>query len=167
MAKGIRADNAEVKSGPRHGGRLLEPTLAALDALDVDSIVVGLCKDVRPTAGLLGLLDWRLCGRVSRLLEAGTITGHDGEKVLFPTQGRVSAPRLFLYGWGARAGMRDGAGERLRAIGEMLTKAKARRVAFAFPEPASSLTGLVGDVEKVLGDRLVAVFGPDPLPPVV
>jgi len=165
MAKTIKADEGEVKSGPRQGGRLIEPTLAALDALDIDSIVVGLCSDVRPLGGLLGLLDWRLCGRLSRLLEQGTIVGNDGEKILFPTHGRVTAPRLFLYGWGPRAQAKERSKERLAAMVEMLDKAKAKRVAFAFPEPAAGLTHLVSDVESALGDRATAIFGSDPLPP--
>jgi hypothetical protein len=160
-----RADDAEVKSEQRPGGRLLEPSLAAVDALAVDSVVVGLCRDVRPLAGLLGMLDWRLCGRLSRLVESGTITGDVGEKILFSTGGRLSVPRLFLYGWGSVADAKAHGAERIAAMVEMLDKAKAERVAFAFPEPARGLAHLAGDVEKALGARLVALFGPDPLPP--
>lgn len=161
-----RADDGEVRSEQRPTGRLLEPTLSAVDALDVDSIAVGFCRDVRPLGGLLGMLDWRLCGRLSRLLEAGTIDGAVDEKVLFPTAGRVSAPRLFLYGWGTQAEAKAHATERVAAMIAMLDKAKVKRVAFAFPEPARGLVHLGGDVEKGLGARLVALFGPDPLPPV-
>ena len=72
MARG-KADEAEVKSEVRAHGRPTEPTLAAVDALDVDSIVLGLCSDVRPLGGLMAMVDWRLCGRLSHAIEAGTI----------------------------------------------------------------------------------------------
>lgn len=159
------ADDAEVKSGLRPTGRLLEPSLAAVDALAVDTVVVGFCRDVRPLAGLLGMIDWRVCGRLSRLIQAGMITGDVDEKVLFPTGGRLSAPRLFLHGWGSVADAKAHGAERIAAMVQMLDKAKAERVAFAFPEPARGLAYLAGDVERALGGRLVALFGPDPLPP--
>lgn len=161
-----RADEGEVKTEARPGGRLVEPTLSALDALDVDSIAVGFCRDVRPLAGLLGMLDWRLCGRLSQLLEAGTIIGAVDEKVLFPTGGRVGSPRIFLYGWGTRAEAKAQAAEHLKGMIEMLDKAKVERVAVGFPEPARELVHLARDVEDGLGSRLAALFGPDPLPPI-
>ncbi len=160
-----RADDAEVKAEQRPGGRLLEPSLAAVDALAVDSIVVGLCRDVRPLAGLLGVIDWRLCGRLSRLVEAGTITGDVDEKVLFPTGGRLPVPRLFLYGWGSVVDAKAHGPDRIAGMVKMLDKAKAQRVAFGFPEPARGLLHLAGDIERALGGRLVACFGADPLQP--
>ena len=160
-----RADSAEVRSEHRPPGRLIEPTLGAVDALAADSIVVGLCRDVRPLAGVLGMLDWRLCGRLSRLLESGTITGDVDEKILFPTSGRLSVPRLFIYGWGPVAEAKGNSAGRLAGMVQMLDKVKAERVAFAFPEPARHFTHLAGEVEASLGPRLVALFGADPLPP--
>jgi hypothetical protein len=160
-----RADSVEVRSEHRPSGRLIEPTLGAVDALAVDSIVVGLCRDVRPLAGALGMIDWRLCGRLSRLLESGTITGDLDEKILFPTSGRLSAPRLFIYGWGPVAEAKGNSAGRLSGMVQMLDQVKAERVAFAFPEPARHFIHLAGEVEACLGARLVAMFGADPLPP--
>jgi hypothetical protein len=161
-----KADEAEVKSEVRAPGRLTEPTLAAVDALDVDSIVLGLCSDVRPLGGLMGMVDWRLCGRLSRLIEAGTITGAVGEKILFPTGGRLAAPRLFIYGWGPHVAAKNHGAEILKGMVEMLDKARVKRIAFALPEPARPLLYLMDDVEKVLGARLGALFAPDPIPPI-
>lgn len=164
MARKQRADDAQVKSERRGSDRLLEPTLANLDALSVDAVVVGLCSDVRPLAGLLGMIDWRLCGRVSRLVERGVITGAHGEHVLMPTFGRIAAPRLFIVGWGRSSTSTELADERVRATLAMIDKAGLQRVAFAFPEPAGELLGFVDVVEQGLGARLAAAFGADPLP---
>ncbi|HEY1101608.1 MAG TPA: hypothetical protein VGF99_21900 [Myxococcota bacterium] len=160
---GVVKSEQRVKAG---GDKLVEPSLSALDQLDADAILIGLCSDVRPLGGLLGFIDWRLCGRVSTMVERGAITGVDGEKVLFPTQGRLKVPRLFLYGWGPHAQAASRGSERVAAMLEMIKKAGGERVVFAFPEPARGLLHLVDDVDKGLGKRVVAIFGADPLPPV-
>lgn len=164
----IRADDAQVRVvAGRGASRLLEPTLAALDGLDVDSVVCGLCSDVRPLGGLLGMVDWRLCGRLSRMLEQGVVTGADGEKILFATLGRIGAPRLFVYGWGPLASSHQRAAERVTAMAAMVKDAGAVKVAFAFPEPARALLEVgASQVERELGERLQALFGADPVPPV-
>jgi hypothetical protein len=163
MAKKPRADDARVRSESRRSERLLEPTLQNVDALDVDAVVVGLCRDVRPLGGVLGMIDWRLCGRVSRLVAAGAITGVDGERVLMPTHGRIPAPRLFFYGWGDAASIAARRLAHVEAMAEMVARAGVHRVAFAFPEPAGELVLDTADVERCFGARLVAFFGADPL----
>ena len=163
-----KADAPEVRAEVRQAGRLTEPTLAAVDALggdDVDSVVCGLCSDVRPLGGVLAAMDWRLCGRLSTLLVQGTITGALGEKILFPTQGRLAVPRLFIAGWGPSSTTSTVGHERIKAMVEILDKAQAKRVAFALPEPAKGLNHLVDEAEKLLGKRLVTFFGPDPISP--
>ena len=159
------ANDGVVKTEQRSHDRLVEPSLSAVDQLDADAVLVGLCSDVRPLGGLLGMLDWRLCGRVSTMVERGAITGVDGEKVLFPTFGRIKVPRLFLYGWGPHAHAASKASERVAAMIEMVKKAGGERVVFAFPEPARGLVHFADEVERGLGKKLVAVFAPDPLPP--
>ncbi|MBM4282966.1 MAG: hypothetical protein FJ137_20170 [Deltaproteobacteria bacterium] len=163
MAKKQRAEDAQVRSERRGGERLLEPTLAHVDALAADAVVIGLCSDVRPLAGVLGIIDWRLCGRVSRLVERGVITGAAGEQILMPTLGRIPAPRLFLVGWGRAAILAEQAEARVHATLAMLDKAHQQRVAFAFPEPAGDLLSWTDHVERHLGERLVGVFGADPV----
>jgi hypothetical protein len=163
-----KADAPEVRSEVRQAGRLTEPTLAAVDAMagdDVDSVICGLCSDVRPLGGVLAVMDWRLCGRLSTLLVQGTITGALGEKILFPTQGRLSVPRIFIAGWGPSSSSSTVGSERIKAMVEMLDKARAKRVAFALPEPATGLNHLVDEAEKLLGKRLVTFFAADPISP--
>ena len=79
---------------------------------------------------------------------------------------RITAPRLFLYGWGPASGLATGANERVAALVEMVEKAGGQRVAFVLPEPARGLMDVVGpQIERLLGERLVALFAADPLPP--
>ncbi len=144
----------------------VEPTLQAVDQLDCEALAVGLASDVRPLAGLAGVLDWRLCGRLSQLVKQGVITGKLREQVLVPTFGLIPAKRVFLFGWGPKATLLDGATEKLAWMVDVLMAAKVERVAFALPEPAAMLLGLVDDhVRKPLGDKCGAVFAPDSLLP--
>jgi hypothetical protein len=63
------ADDKNRKTGP------VVATLGAIDALDVDTLVLCLTEDVRPLPGAAGLVDWRLAGRLSRFIEKGILTG--------------------------------------------------------------------------------------------
>lgn len=71
-----------------------------LDELETDLIVTTLLASERPPRGVTGLIDWRLNGFISRLLQAGTITGATGEVVLLPLRRRLPARRLLLIGLG-------------------------------------------------------------------
>jgi hypothetical protein len=76
--------------------------LARLDGLaDVDALVLSFFNDERPLRGVAGLADWRLCGRISRLLKAGKLSGARGEVTLLPPAGkRMTFQRLLLFGLG-------------------------------------------------------------------
>ena len=166
-SKHVRCDDSVVRVEHRRGERLLEPSLAAVDNLRCDTVVAGLCSDVRPLAGALAYLDWRLCGRLSALVRSGAITGADGEKVLYPTLQRITPERILLLGWGERKKMLDGADGRFAAMMRAADELGARRIAVVLPEPAADLAGLVQEhLADALGERLVGVFLPDPLPPV-
>lgn len=140
----------------------VEPSLQAVDALDCEAIALGITSDLRPLAGFASYVDWRLCGRVSELLRKGTLTGAAREKVLMPTLGMIPARRIFLFGWGPRASLLDGATERFAWMVDVLLQAGVERVAVALPEPAAMLLGLVDEhLRKPLGDKCAVVFAPD------
>ncbi|MBI1948284.1 MAG: hypothetical protein HYS27_21535 [Deltaproteobacteria bacterium] len=147
------------------GKRLwVDPTLQAVDALDVETVAIGLCSDVRPLAGGAGFIDWRMCGGLSELLRRGTITGKAGEQVLLPTNGMIPAGRILVFGWGPKSALLDNAVARLAWMAQVLTRAGSHRIAVALPEPAGILVGLVEEhLRKPLGERLSIVFGPDAL----
>jgi hypothetical protein len=72
-------------------------SLATLDALDVDALAV-LVGPERPLQGLGGLVDWRLCGALTRALEGGLYAAGPGEALLLPTGGRLRASRVVALG---------------------------------------------------------------------
>jgi hypothetical protein len=80
-----------------------ELSLAVLDALDVESLAV-LVGPERPLQGLAGLVDWRLCGALTRALQGGVWAGAPGEALLLPTGGRLPAARVVALGLPAAVG---------------------------------------------------------------
>jgi hypothetical protein len=81
---------------------------APLERLAVDVAVVGIFSDERPLQGCAGRADWRLCGRLSALLEQGRLRGELGEAALLPSTGGTRAPLVLALGRGPREGL-DGA----------------------------------------------------------
>ncbi len=84
-----------------------------VDQVDADVAVVGCLEDERPLRGAAACADWRLCGAISSLLAAGSLSGQEGEAALFPSGGGVRAPRLLALGLGARGRRRA---DRLRGF---------------------------------------------------
>jgi hypothetical protein len=83
--------------------RFVEPYLARLDEVDSEVLACTVWSDVRPAQGLCGLCDWRLAGRLSRLMRSGAITGALGEVIMIPVKPRLTFDKLVLYGAGPRA----------------------------------------------------------------
>ena len=76
-------------------------TLEAIDEAAAESLCLFIGSDERPLTGLAGLTDWRLSGRLSRLLRSGLLSGAAGEAVLTPLGARLPFQKLFLFGLGA------------------------------------------------------------------
>lgn len=140
--------------------RFVVPDLRALDALRGDAIVVSLFEDERPLRGATGLLDWRLCGRLSRLLLRGRVRGSRGERVLVPGRPRLPVDKLFLFGLGLRTSFDEGVfRDAIRDIIETLDGVGARTVLLALPGRS---------IELVPPDRALELFlevassGPSP-----
>lgn len=112
----------------------VQPDLRRLDLLKSEALCVPMFSDERPARGALGLLDWRLCGRVSRLIQRGQLTGVRGETVLVPARPRLTFEKLFIYGLGARADfdldLYDATVERMLAT---LTKVRVRASVLVLP----------------------------------
>ncbi len=66
-----------------------------------DTLVLPFFADERPLRGAAGLCDWRLCGRLSRLLQSSRVAGKWGEVTLYPPGKRLPFQRLLLVGLGA------------------------------------------------------------------
>ncbi len=71
-----------------------------VDLQECDFLVSGFFSDERPLKGSAGLIDWRLNGRLSRLLKERKITGQWKEVTLIPTQRRILPRLLLLFGLG-------------------------------------------------------------------
>lgn len=89
--------------------RFLNPDLRALDGHPTEVLVGNVFEDERPPRGVAGLVNWRLGGRVDRLLESNFLTGARGEVLLLPGRPRLEADKVLLFGLGARASFDDGA----------------------------------------------------------
>jgi hypothetical protein len=80
--------------------RFVAPDLRKLDRLKSEALALAFFEDERPLRGALGLVDWRLCGQISKLLVRGRARGAQGETVLVPTRPRLPFEKLFLFGAG-------------------------------------------------------------------
>ncbi len=114
--------------------RFAAPELPQIDALRCEALALPFFRDERPLRGALGLLDWRMCGFVSRLLRSGRVEGAELETVLIPGRPKLSMDKLFLIGLGPRAQFGDALLQ--SAITHMLdtlARARVRSTALVLP----------------------------------
>jgi hypothetical protein len=84
--------------------RFTTPELRALDLLGTEILVCGSTQDERPPRGVAGLVDWRLAGRLSRLMVNGFATGRLGEVVLLTGKPKLPFDKVLCFGLGDKAG---------------------------------------------------------------
>jgi hypothetical protein len=82
----------------------LPPDLGRWDGAEADALCVFVFEDQRPPRGAAGLLDWRLCGQLSRWLSGGRLTGRRGERLLAPLGGRLPWAKVVVLGAGGQGG---------------------------------------------------------------
>lgn len=124
---------------------------APLEKACADVAVVAFFEDDRPLRGGAGRADWRLCGAVSRWLEAGWLSGGAGEAALVGTGNALACPRLLLLGLGPAVHL-DRAG--LQRLAE---DALGRAAGIGFPRVAVSLP-LCGRPAELPLDASAAAF---------
>jgi len=83
--------------------RFTLPHLRKLDLSGTEVLVTALAADERPPQGVAGLLDFRMAGRISRLIEKGFATGVAGEVLLIPGRPKLPFDKVLLFGVGNRA----------------------------------------------------------------
>ena len=137
-------------------------TLEAIDLAAAESLCLFVAADERPLTGLAGLADWRLSGRLSRLLRGGLLTGDAGEAVLTPPGSRLAFQKLFLFG----VGKTGQTGEQLALrVGEALRKlaqAGVQEAAMQLPSRLPVEVGIRTLIDELQGPGRALVFGPDP-----
>ena len=122
-----------------------------------DCLVLPVFRDDRPLRGAAGLVDWRLCGRLSRLLKATRATADRGETMLLPPGRRLRFSRVLWFGLGDAKGYTE---DRFRGdlawIADVVAKAGVADWALQMPGRASGLIGARRAIEIVLEDRALA-----------
>jgi hypothetical protein len=121
---------------------ILAADLNKWDEADRDTLLLPIFEDERPLRGAAGLCDWRLCGRLSRLLKKQQASGAQGESLMMPPGRRLRFGRLLLFGLG---NSRDYGEGRFRSDVRWIRKvaADAGITDYAI-EPPGRATGLIG-----------------------
>ncbi len=138
--------------------RFLGLELAKWDQEKGGDLVLSFFKDERPLRGAAGLADWRLCGRLSKLLRKKRLEGSESEVLLLPPGRRLPFERVLVFGLGERRGY--GVSEYRRdatVIAGVLQKAGSKRYAI---QPPGRAMGLVA-ARKAL-QIWIDVAVPDP-----
>lgn len=127
--------------------------LARWDEAKRDCLVLPVFRDDRPLRGAAGLADWRLCGKLSRLLRDSKATADAGETMLLPPGRRLRFQRILWFGLGDAKGYSE---ERFRKdLAWMLAVVQRAGVAdwaVQMPGRASGLIGARRAIEIVLED---------------
>ena len=130
--------------------------LASLGVLKTEVLCLPVFSDERPLRGAPGLVDWRLCGRLSELLVRGELCGVFDEALLLPPpDGLLAAERLLCLGAGRRGGL-DEPGYRVllkRLLGRVLAL-RVRTVALALPHASLSWLSPAQAIDVVLEESL-------------
>ena len=127
--------------------------LARWDEAARDCLVLPVFRDDRPLRGAAGLADWRLCGKLSRLIRTQKATAEPRETLLLPPGRRLRFQRILWFGLGDAKGYNDDRFRRdLAWILDVVTKAGAKDWAMQAPGRASGLIGARRAVEIMLED---------------
>jgi hypothetical protein len=135
------------------------------EAIDqaAESLCLFIAADERPLTGLAGLADWRLSGRLSRLLRSGLLTGDAGEAVLTPPGSRLAYQKLFLFGVGKSSGQsEEHLLERVIDALRRLGQAGVQDMAMQLPARLPIEVGIRTLVDELQGPGRAVVFAPDP-----
>lgn len=155
MARGV---NAQKKVTSPY----LTSSLKTIDHLDADTLVIGVCEDIRPLKGAAGFIDWRMCGEISNLIRNQSFTGQAGELLLMSGRGRLAPVRLVLLGWGRAKNLEAEMNPRCSQLIQTIDQAASEKVAIVLPEPSINILSPCEQILKLgLGERLVGIFEPE------
>lgn len=80
--------------------RFVPLDLTRIDQLRLEAVFLPFFEDERPLRGAAGLLDWRLCGALSQMLQSGRCRGVEGEVTMLLGRTRLPFEKVLLVGEG-------------------------------------------------------------------
>jgi hypothetical protein len=150
--------------------RFVPLELARIDALRFEAVVLACFSDERPLRGAAGLCDWRLCGRLSRWIARGRISGERGEVALLPVRDRLPFDKLLLFGLGSREDFSEAAFADVAArMLDALARLRLRTFVVSLPGRSTGTVSptdairwfLTGAYERSDIDEIVVLDEPD------
>jgi hypothetical protein len=124
------------------GIQFLADELARWDEGTGDSLALGFFSDERPLRGAAGLADWRLCGRISRLIRQRRLSGKRGETLMLPTGKRLPFQRVILFGLGDSSRFDEEVyRQHVRWMRDVIARAGSTRYAIQVPGRAAGFIG--------------------------
>ena len=142
--------------------RTEEIDLSKLNRLQGEALGLFCWSDEHPLCGVAGFVDWRVCGKLSRVLLDRFFLAEPAEVILVPVGGRFGPRRLFLFGLGAS---RDFTPARctkvVRTAAEVIVRAGVSELilgAAASRKHPEREAAFVRTAFEALGDRLSRVL---------
>lgn len=130
--------------------------LSRWDEARRECLVLSVFKDERPLRGAAGLADWRLCGKLSRLVKANRISAESQETMMLPPGRRLAFSKIMWFGLGESKGYSDDRFRKdLTRILAVVGKAGITDWAFQAPGRASGLIGARRAIEIMLDDETI------------
>lgn len=149
--------------------RFVVPDLRHLDEVGSEVLACGLFSDALPPHGTAGLVDWRSCGLISRLLVGGFLTATQGEVMMVPLRPKLPFDKALLFGLGPRAVFDDGVfrdvtAHMLRAVQELCARSAVVELPGRFLEQsrAAQSAGPPGVDAERAADILLDLAGSHP-----
>ncbi len=115
--------------------RIARADLAGLDSLAADSLVLPMFEVCAQPRSVAGYVDWRLSGRLAKMLKTKKFSGQAEEALLMSSLGRIGTDRIFLFGLG-QPQPPNKLTSMMRQQASMLFEAGTRHLALAPPSPA-------------------------------
>lgn len=114
--------------------KFVEPKLRQIEQINCEALAIPFFSNERPLHGAFGVVDWRMCGFISRMMIKRHISGEWKESVLIPGRPRIGIEKLFLFGLGRVNEFSETVVEEISAhILHILTQVSVRTSALVLP----------------------------------
>jgi leucyl aminopeptidase len=99
-----------------------------------DTLVLSIFKDEKPLKGANGLVDWRLCGRISKLIMDKSVTGRYKETTLVLSSENKRIPKILIVGLGKAENFNENKlNDIAHFIAKTLKNVNAKKISLAIP----------------------------------